>query len=300
MKIVGAGFAGLIAAHIWQRATLVESAAEPRQGHKALLRFRSDAIGKLIGVDFRKVRVHKGIWNDERFVAPNIRVANLYADKCTGTLHGDRSIWNIDASDRFVAPETLYEQMLETVGQRIHWNCAHDFHDGNEPVVSTAPMPVALKECAIAFNQQQFQRAPITVARYRLRKADVYQTIYFPTFEHSVYRASITGSLLIVEHAGDPHGDWLEDVVHAFGISNSISLEPIDEVKQNYGKIVPLPSPLRKSWMFKLTTEHNVFSFGRFATWRNLLLDDLLQDAAVIKLLINRDNNYDLAALTAR
>lgn len=299
MIIVGAGFAGLIAAHIWQRATLVESAAEPRQAHKALLRFRSDAIGKLIGIDFRKVRVHKGIWNDERFVAPNIRVANLYADKCTGTFHGDRSIWNIDAVDRWVAPETLYEQMLETLYPRVKWNCAYDFPFG-EPVVSTAPMPIVLKACGVPFHQSQFQRAPITVERYRLRKADVYQTIYFPTFEHSVYRASITGSLLIIEHAGEPHGNWLEDVVHAFGINNSLALELIDQARQSYGKIVPLPETLRKKWMYDLTTDRNIYSFGRFATWRNLLLDDLLQDAAVIKLLINREHNYDLAALTAR
>jgi hypothetical protein len=64
-------------------------------------------------------------------------------------------------------------------------------------------MPIAL---ALGIETDlEFQRAPIHVARYRVPKCAVYQTVYFPRPETSVYRASITGDLLIVEHVASDY-----------------------------------------------------------------------------------------------
>jgi hypothetical protein len=101
--IVGAGLAGLIAAHSWPSSLVLEGAAAPAANHRALLRFRSDSVAKLTGVDFRKVRVRKGIFHNGSLVPPSIQTANLDAQKCLLAL-GDRSIWNVDAADRWVAP----------------------------------------------------------------------------------------------------------------------------------------------------------------------------------------------------
>ena len=79
--IVGAGLAGLLAAHAWPGASLVEAAARPTEVHKAVLRFRTRNVANLVGIEFRAVRVHKGIWQSTKFVEPNIRSANLYAQK---------------------------------------------------------------------------------------------------------------------------------------------------------------------------------------------------------------------------
>ena len=103
--IVGAGLAGLIAAHAWPQATVLEAAPKPRAGHRALLRFRSEAVGRLTGIEFRRVTVRKGIWADGAYQHPAIRWANLYAQKVVNRLAGDRSIWNLETSERFIAPE---------------------------------------------------------------------------------------------------------------------------------------------------------------------------------------------------
>ena len=291
MKIIGAGLAGLLAAHAWPRAKVIESEPEPRAIHKALLRFRSRAVSDLTGIDFRPVTVRKGVWSDGAFREINIQLANWYSQKIIGNLAGDRSIWLLEPVTRHIAPEDFYEQLLAAVAPRIQWGASFDFNRtaADEPVVSTAPLPVMTGEFA------GFKRSPIKVARYRIEGADTHQTIYFPSPSTSVYRASITGSLLIVESmptALDFTHNELCDVCKAFGV-------PIDELvfvgstDQKYGKIVPLPDEQRKKILHSLTVERNIYSLGRFATWRNILLDDVVQDIAVIRRMM-RVSEYDL------
>ena len=287
--IVGAGFAGLISAHIFPREQIIESAPEPLQAHRALLRFRSDVVGKLTGVDFRKVRVRKGLFINGMFSEPNIHLANAYSQKCLGEIVGERSIWNLDPVDRFIAPETFYEQLIDAVGTRIKWGTKADYLGeiaSHNPIISTAPLPVVLREvvCPLAI---EFNRAPITVMRYRLDKCDVHQTIYYPTSAHSLYRASITGDLLLCEFAGEPTGDWQQDVISSFCLLSVGQMEPIDVARQSYGKIAPVDNGLRKALIHDLSVRYNIFSIGRFATWRNVLLDDIVNDAAVVKKLIS-------------
>lgn len=307
MIIIGAGLAGLLAAHAWPNAQVFEADSEPRMNHAALLRFRGDAVSKLVGIEFRRVRVHKGIWLDGAYVEPSIRAANMYSRKILAGRVADRSIWNIAASDRWVAPESLYEELVENIGKRVFWGAPFDLAgfsarrraDAKLNAISTAPLPVAMKELMPALAADvTFERAPITVDRFRLSRTDVFQTVYFPTPAHSAYRASITGDLLIVEHAGAAaFGEWLNEVVEAFNIHGSVS--PIGTVKQSYGKIAPINDSLRKRLLFSLTHEHGIYSLGRFATWRNILLDDVVDDIAVVKRLMRSSNSYDVRRNTA-
>lgn len=288
--IVGAGLAGLIAAHAWPTANVLEMAPGPSAAHAALLRFRSDAVARAVGVEFRKVRVRKGIYLDGAFVPPSIRAANLYSAKVLpGARLEERSIWSIEAADRFVAPESLYEQLIESVWARIRWGVEFDWegwreHSRRTLLVNTAPMYAALEGLGAEGPLPMFARAPITVQRFRIPNSDVFQTVYFPTEEHTVYRASITGSLLIVEHAArEPLGEWWWDVERAFAFRDAI---PLDTVSQSFGKIAPIDDAERKRWLFWMTHEHGVYSLGRFATWRNILLDDVVNDISVIKRLM--------------
>lgn len=307
MIIVGAGLAGMLAAHAWPQALVVESSEEPKAEHKALLRFRSDAVARLTGLDFRKVTVRKGIWLDGDFVQPSIRAANMYASKVTGSLVGDRSIWNLDSVERFIAPETIYHDLLANVKSRVAWGFEFQFgKDPRRPVINTAPLPIVLERLCdhpdfmSHLGPNDFKRAPITVHRFRIQQADIYQTVYFPWPEIAMYRASMTGSLLIIEcvaHTAynsrcdhDP-AQMLEIALKAFGIEGC-NWAPLDSVEQKYGKIIPLPDADRKSVLHDLTRQYGIFSLGRFATWRNVLLDDVVQDIAVVRRLL-KSTDYD-------
>jgi hypothetical protein len=287
MHIIGAGLSGLIAAHIWPNAEVFEIAEQPAEQHKALLRFRSEAVQQVTGIEFKKVKVRKGIWVNGTFAQPSIKIANSYSRKCLGFIQPERSIWNIDPVERFIAPQDLYGMMIENCSKRIHWGVDHHFN--GDQCISTIPLPVLLRKLNIQFAQD-FHYKAITVQRFIINDCEAYQTIYYPFQNHSVYRASITGDLLIVEHTGEPSGNWLDDVLDSFGINEDIT--PIGSVEQKYGKIAPIDDAARKHQLFELTTKHNIYSLGRFAVWKNLLLDDVVGDAAVIKRLM-RGSNYD-------
>lgn len=300
--IIGAGLAGLIAAHAWPRATILEASPQPTVNHRALLRFRTDAVARLTGIEFRQVRVHKGIVMGGEFVQPSIRAANLYARKVLGHVKGDRSIWNLAPVDRYIAPDTLYEQLVVAASDRIHWGVQSDFtfNKSRGSVVSTAPLPVTLRAVGIE-HEVAFRRAGIRVLRWTVPGVELFQTIYFPDPDDTpVYRASFTGNTLIAELVqGDAVDDIdvLYDLGEAFGV-NVMAAESLGEVKQTYGKIEPISDAARKDFLFRLTHEHGIYSLGRFATWRNILLDDVVDDISVIKRLSHADSRYALKIAT--
>lgn len=284
--IIGAGYSGLIAAHIFPSTEIVESRPEPSTAHKALLRFRTSKVADVTGIPFTAVTVRKGIWSGGAFRAPTIALANAYSIKVVGRLV-ERSIWNLAPVTRYIAPENFYEQLLEATRNRIHWSTSAQFCAGD---INTAPLPVALDAVGIEADDA-FDHAGIFVIRYRIPSADVHQTVYFPDATHSLYRASITKDLLICEFLGEPGGPWESDLMQAFNLS-TVAFDRVDEDWQRYGKILPLPDDRRKQLVGQLTDEHEIFSLGRFATWRNILLDDVVEDAAVIKRLMHA-TKYD-------
>lgn len=305
MQIWGAGLSGLLAACAFPHADIFEAQSSDHYvGHKALLRFRSTVVSDLTGIPFRKVRVHKGLFLDRSFVPPSIALANWYSMKVTGRL-ADRSVWNLDPVDRYVAPEDFLDQLLARHAPRIHWSCdALAAHDPLRPTVSTLPLHVMLRWVADKSGGRtaeeywpsfpQMQRSSIVVRRWRIPNADVFQTVYFPDPARKLYRASITGSMLIEEFVGEVGGNGpQQDTRAAFGLGNG-SYDSLGEVAQSHGKIVPIEDGFRKSLILDLSMNHNVFSLGRFATWRNILADDVVHDIAVIRRLIHA-SQYELS-----
>jgi hypothetical protein len=291
--IVGAGLSGLIAAHILPNHEIFEQ-GEKKAQHAALLRFRSSVVSDVTGIPFRRVTVHKGIWEDGEWKAPAINVSNAYAMKVVGQLV-DRSIWNLEAVDRWIAPPDFYERMAENLGSRINWKCPIGVEDlvakRDEGVISTIPMPVMLKLVGLG-QSVEFRKSPVTVRKFIIPGADVHQTVYFPTSNHNLYRASLTGDRLICEFTHDAEEcvtNWKEDVCEAFALHNCSVGNDGDVVAQEYGKILPIEDQARKNLIVNLTTVANVYSVGRFATWRNILLDDVVQDAHVVKRLLQAD-----------
>ena len=308
LKIIGAGLAGLIAAHHFRGAYVYE-AGERKEGHKALLRFRTDEVSRIVGVPFKAVTVDKGIYyKGELHDRCNVQLANQYAIKVTGRVAG-RSIWSLDRVTRYIAPEDLYERLVgKLVGEhRLHFNApvegVNEWEKHERDTINTAPLPVILKACGMDVPALNFDKAPIDVLRYRIPGCDVYQTLYFPANDLRTFRASITGDLLIIEMmTGDhpPHEfvwahrsatDELFYVAEAFGLQDIVdSFECLGSVEQQYGKIISLPDEHRHAILYELTQRFGIYSIGRFATWRNLLLDDVAQDLRVVERLIHASN----------
>jgi hypothetical protein len=136
-----------------------------------------------------------------------------------------------------------------------------------------------------------FHYAPITVELFRVPDCDVHQTVYFPDRSTALYRASITGGLLIAESvvkisAGTrraPSAGFLQEV---FGVPLPVS---IGTSEQRYGKIAPVDDAVRRALLARITQEYGIYTLGRFATWRNLLLDDLVKDIDIINRLQRSD-----------
>ena len=303
IKIIGGGLAGLIAAHHFKNAHVFEAGARLAK-HKALLRFRSDSVANITGVPFRKVRVYKEVYYEGQSHQGKcpIALANRYAKKVTGTIAG-RSIMKLDECDRFVAPDNLYELLADRLAAegRLHFHqkiTSDDFRrlEGDVAWINTAPLPVILNQ--LGLNQaipkgEGMARSSIIVERFKIKTpCDVYQTIYFPDEGKYVFRASITGNILIIESVHNPSKKTvnaeLQEVCAAFGLNYFSDIDYNSEVvDQRYGKIVDLPRETREAILYRLTSQHNIFSLGRFATWRNILLDDVADDLPKIERLIN-------------
>ena len=76
-----------------------------------------------------------------------------------------------------------------------------------------------------------------------------------------------------------------------FGIKTTM-LTDIETSEQEYGKIMPIDEKLRKEFIYQMTTKYNIYSVGRFATWRQLLLDDVVEDIQHIEHFIRNDTDY--------
>lgn len=299
--IIGAGLSGLIAAHAFPSMKIIE-ADQPKSNHKALLRFRSDAVSRITNIPFQKVTVRKAVFDTHgnEFVQPNIALANQYSVKVSNS-YIDRSIWNIETVTRFIAPEDFYDKLVDFAYNRIQWGVAFDpmANPTYGPIISTVPLSVMAPKLGFA---DKFQFLPISVRRFRVDCCHTFQTIYFPRKDFPVYRASITSDLLIVEFMNcdeitDCDLDFIMGVVcEAFGIEEE-RLTEIDVASQRFGKIAPIPEMTRKAMIRRLTTMYNIYSLGRFATWRNVLLDDVVKDIDVIKQLITSDE-YDASLLS--
>ena len=300
MKIYGAGIAGLLAGAAFQRAELFESSPEGLCQHKAVLRFRTPQVGEAVGIDFRKVTVRKGIYFQGEFVKPNLRLANFYSQKVIGRLV-DRSIWNLEPATRFIAPETFIEQLMERCSGRVHWNhtlTSSDVLNRKSLAISTLPMKTMADFLQV--DHPTFVHAPIKVMRWRVPSADVFQTVYFPEPDSRLYRASITGDMLIAEYVDSPHScDTDYRIFEAFGLSMA-DVEPLTvKSLHKYGKIAPIDEAWRKQFIFSLTQNHNILSLGRYGTWRNILLDDVIHDIAVLKKLTN-SSDYERMKLNIK
>lgn len=294
MIVIGAGMAGLIAANYFrkQNPTVIERNAALPDNHAALLRFRTDKVFRVAGLPATQVTVRKSIvWGADFMASCNPYLANKYSLKVTGKIE-DRSIWRTETEKRFIAPPDLLPRLAD--GCDIKFGAEFFKREGDylsmegyhSRVISTMPMPVLMKILGWK-DIPQFSYKPIWVFTGEIDDCNVNQTIYFPDHEVPYYRASIVGGKFILEFATDPGDttgvlDQATEALDYFGIDISICAWSGFR-KQEIGKMLPIDDTLRKDFMHWATSEYGIYSLGRFATWRPILLDDVVDDLAVIE-----------------
>ncbi len=302
ISIIGAGMAGLLAARMLQHhADVVVYEQQPQlpNNHSAVLRFRSDIVSLTLGIPFKKVRMIKAPLPWKNPVAD----ALAYSFKNTGTHRSDRSITDgMVVADRYIAPQDLISRMAERVMIKFSNEVTNlDKHNVNEfedPIISTMPMPVLMQLLKYP-NIPAFDFLPGTNIRCKIMNCDAYCSLLVPDPQYRFSRISITGDDLIIEMPSNQSGEIDYDVVGQ--VTDLLGLE--DEAvavmyaaRQTYAKINPIDDELRKSFMHWATVKFNIYSLGRYATWRpKLLLDDLVQDVRLIERWIGRKNKYDVA-----
>lgn len=297
IKIIGAGYAGLLSGLCFPGASIIERGPRGLSTHSAVLRFRSNAVSRMTGIKFKKVFVRKGIWSCEKLYDKcNITFANQYSRKVTGGAVGDRSIWNLDAVERWIAPPYFRETLIEMLGDKIEWHKEFTTQmlinaiDANDAVISTVPLPVMLKIAGSDLSTGKltdgFKTSKINTVTYQINNCDVHQTVYFPDRKTPVYRASITESNLIIEYTNSIQECDIDDVLDAFGLNRDCIKETLHRNlgSVEFAKMMPIDEDWRQGVIGALTQRHNIYSIGRLATWRpGLLLDDVIEDANAVK-----------------
>ncbi len=297
MKIYGAGMSGLLAANMLRRhrPVVYEAAPSLPNNHAALLRFRSDVVSKATGIPFKKVWVQKCVMENSKLTRdPSIKAQNLYGAKVSNKIAG-RSIMNLEPGERYIAPEDFIAQLAENV--TIHYNEGLEKLEKGEPFISTIPMPKLMEIAGWDKEKLNFPFRQITTITADIINPDceVYQTIYFPEQSYHAYRVSITGRKLIIEMMEDYklNESSIEALAYEyFGyfFPDSCQLGNIQIKTQYYGKLLSGDDQARKEFILAMTDLYNCYSLGRFATWRQILMDDVVRDVKIVESMIeNRD-----------
>lgn len=298
MIIYGSGMAGLLAANMLRRYSpdIREKQKSLPNNHDALLRFRNNSVGVSTNIPFKKVKVRKAIKYDKVLhTEPTLYLSNLYSQKVTGS-YFDRSINNLEPVERYIAPPNLISLMAEGVNIEYDKTLEEVKENSGEPIISTIPMPILMKLTGWD-NVPEFKFKTIWSQRTEITDPDinVNQTIYYPDPLTDYYRISVTGKVVIAEFIRPPINsgpDIMGALREDFGIQPK-RLSPIKQSEMQYGKLLPIDEYVRREFIHWTTQKYGIYSLGRFATWRQLLLDDVVKDINVIDGFLN--NSYKRA-----
>jgi len=303
MKIIGAGMAGLIAANYFRKSfpTVYEKQPNLPINHQALLRFKNDNISKMVGIPFKKVFVRKALIHDTSFVdEPNIYCANSYSLKTNGKIL-DRSVWDLTPDHRWIAPIDFSAELAK--GLDIRLNSPVSMEGRKDLTISTIPMPIMMNYVGWELPKFEYKSIWVISAQIKNMDIDVCQTIYFSSLLVPYYRASLIGQRLIIElvsdwglNSEDSPNQIVDEVLDYFSIPTGFSETDILVKEQKYGKIIPISEDERLEFIYTLTKEYDIYSLGRFATWKQIVLDDLIKDLHVIEKLISVENRRSLYA----
>jgi hypothetical protein len=129
-------------------------------------------------------------------------------------------------------------------------------------------------------------------AEIQTPKVDVYQTVYYPYPDIPWYRISMVGNTAIAEMTQKEYDEYVgvdlrgmlqSRLEQDFGIPYNANIFYHRPVEQKYGKLAPIDEQKRRAFILAMTDEYRIYSLGRFSTWRQILLDDVVKDVQVIE-----------------
>ena len=298
MIIIGAGMAGLLAGAMLRSDCdkIIEAQAELPHNHSAVLRFRSTVVADTLNIPFKEVRVMKAVQPWRNPVAD----AMAYSFKNTGT-SSLRSITSAqgEIETRYISPPDFVQRMADCVTAGIEFGRTMDAEHIKAqvavPVISTMPMPV-LMDLLGWETTESFGSVNGTNIKATIDGMDAYFSLYVPDPAYPGSRISVTGTELTIECPNVGSID-VERVVAAACSSIGVAAERAEDVhthRQKYAKILPIDENHRRRFLLWATEHYNIYSLGKFATWRpGLLLDDVVNDVRVICRLANGVSAYD-------
>lgn len=309
VTIAGAGMAGLLAGIMFRNydVRIMEAQSMLPNNHEALLRFRSQAVSMATGIPFEQVHVTKGLVIDNRVVPgpASIQHSNQYSYKVSGEV-APRSILDLSPVDRYIAPGNFIGQMAKSLSGRIEFGCPVTretlaSRDQMVPLISTIPMPMMMNLLDWPDRPSFQYRSIWSVSAQVLHpKVRMFQTLYLPEPSATCYRISVTGDRIICEltdqQRPEENGLWSKDLlweaVSLLGLPESTELGEMSVHFHKYGKLVPVDESARRAFILMLTDQYNIFSVGRFATWRQIILDDVVADIGKVLTFIRASDDY--------
>lgn len=293
--IIGAGMAGLLAGNVVRGGTIYDIQPNLPNNHHALLRFRSSVVGDYLGIPFREVQVMKATVPYSNPVAD----ALSYSFKCNGR-YGFRSSTTADGSisRRFIAPGDFIQRMADMfpgnwkLGSGARGSKA--LRDPDVLCISTIPMPSLMSILEYPDIPEFKSRKGFVIECELEIESSACATLYYPDPRSPITRATLTEGKLQIELMRGDVSEWdvIRRVIEDFGIDTMINYSY--EIKeQAYGKIESIDDRQRRKFIMWATDNFNVYSLGRFATWKpGLLLDDVLGDLFKIRKMIQSGDNY--------
>ena len=307
MKILGLGFASLITACKYPDAKIIVPQSQLDQfdasnKHLGVLRFKTDRVAKMTQIAMNYTDVYKGIYSDAQgFISPNIAASNAYSLHTTGVI-SKRSIWDANGvCKRYIPPVDFTLQLQKKVSNLFQLGEYTLKNLTGEPVISTVPLwvwyPNILKK-AVEYTK------PIRVAVFKVPlQVNVEQTVYLPYHDY-LYRATLTSNNTLIAECYDETAlngynemyscyKYLLHDVFGFGdtIKNYKHFELIADQTYKMGKLKTglISEAERKAMIYNLTRDYNMYSLGRYATLRNIGLDDICDDLEKIDHILNID-----------
>ena len=299
MIIIGAGLAGLLAAHRFRTHSpvVLERQEALPTNHHAVLRFRSNRLQTQFGIPLKKVRVTKAVLRADGTMANEATLLdnNAYSLKVSGALM-QRSIGNLAPVERWEAPMDLLPQLAKGVEIRFNHKVEGLIEGDQDPTISTMPMP-SLMKLALWPNVPIFDKRGITVIRAVVPGCDLHQTLYCPHDNVPWYRVSVVGEELIVELPEQPMMNFNQAAIEAkvacyFLFGSSVFPHNITFHHQPLGKIIDVDPAIGRAFVMYATDRFNTYSVGRFALWRNIVTDDVLDDLDRVAGMIESKSAY--------
>ncbi len=302
-KIIGAGMAGLLAGRMLKpdQVMIFDKQESLPNNHHAVLRFRSSVVGDTLGIPFREVKCIRDVETLGNAIADNLS----YSRKVTGTATL-RSLSSVSSKPvtRYIAPPDFIQQMAKPFEEdELAFGLEAREALGlmpRSPTISTIPMPSLMDLLDYPSHlRPNFESRSGLVVKARLNGVDAHATLYVPSAKNLLSRISITGDELQAEYYAsdgnytalelylndeeDGNRALLSRALSKMGLDFS-AVESSSWERMKYAKILPCDDNLRKRFILWASEEHDIFSLGRFATWRpKLLLDDLVNDIRIIR-----------------